>query len=33
MEILEMYKTLSDKDKLNLIEYCIFKSIYDVARN
>lgn len=30
---LETYKKLSNKDKSNLTIYCIFDTIYDVARN
>lgn len=33
MNILEMYKRLSKEDKSNLTVYCIYDSIYDVARN
>lgn len=33
MDILEQYKKLSNEDKRNLNRYCIFNSIYDVARN
>lgn len=33
MKNLEMYKKLSNEDKSNLTIYCIFDSIYDVARN
>ena len=32
MNILEMYKKLSQEDKSNLVTYCIYDSIYDVAR-
>ena len=33
MNILEMYKRLSNEDKSHLTVYCIYDSIYDVARN
>ena len=33
MNILEMYKRLSKEDKSHLTVYCIYDSIYDVARN
>lgn len=33
MNILEMYKRLSNEDKSNLTRYCIYDSIYNVARN
>lgn len=33
MNILEMYKRLSKKDKANLTVYCIYDSIYDASRN
>lgn len=33
MNILEQYKRLSNDDKKNLTRYCIFNSIYDIARN
>ena len=33
MNILEMYKKLSKEDKANLSIYCIYDSIYDVAKN
>lgn len=33
MNTLEMYKRLSDEDKSHLTVYCIYDSIYDVARN
>ena len=33
MNTLEMYKKLSNEDKTNLTIYCIYDSIYDVARN
>lgn len=31
MNILERYKKLSEEDKKNLNEYCIFHSIYSIA--
>ena len=33
MNILKMYKKLSKEDKANLSIYCIYDSIYDVAKN
>ncbi len=33
MNILEMYKRLSNEDKSNLTTYCIYDSIYDVSKN
>lgn len=33
MNTLEMYKRLSNEDKTHLTVYCIYDSIYDVARN
>lgn len=33
MNSLEKYKMLSDEDKTNLTIYCIYDSIYDVAKN
>ncbi len=33
MNILEMYKRLSNEDKANLNIYCIYDSIYDVSKN
>lgn len=33
MNILEQYKKLSNEDKSHLTIYCIYDSIYDVARN
>ena len=33
MNILEMYKRLTKEDKSHLTVYCIYDSIYDVARN
>lgn len=33
MNKLEMYKQLSNEDKSNLTIYCIYDSIFDVARN
>ena len=33
MNILEMYKRLSNEDKFHLTVYCIYDSIYDVAKN
>ena len=33
MNKLEMYKRLSNEDKSNLTLYCIYDSIFDVARN
>ena len=33
MNKLEMYKRLSNEDKSNLTIYCIYDSIFDVARN
>lgn len=33
MNILEMYKRLSNEDKSHLTVYCIYDSIYDVAKN
>lgn len=33
MNILEMYKRLTKEDKSNLTIYCIYDSIYDVAKN
>lgn len=33
MNTLEMYKRLSNEDKSHLTVYCIYDSIYDVARN
>ena len=33
MNILEMYKKLSNEDKTNLTIYCIYDSIYDVSKN
>lgn len=33
MNILEMYKRLSKEDKSHLTVYCIYDSIYDVAKN
>lgn len=33
MNTLEMYKRLSNEDKGNLTIYCIYDSIYSVARN
>ena len=33
MNILEMYKRLSNEDKSHLTVYCIYDSIYDVVKN
>lgn len=33
MNKLEMYKRLSNEDKSNLTIYCIYDSIFDVAKN
>lgn len=33
MNILEMYKKLSNEDRANLEIYCIYNSIYDVSKN
>ena len=33
MNSLEKYKMLSNEDKTNLTIYCIYDSIYDVAKN
>ena len=33
MNTLEMYRKLSKEDKNNLTKYCIYNSIFDVARN
>lgn len=33
MNLLEMYKRLSNEDKSHLTIYCIYNSIYDVAKN
>ncbi len=33
MKKLEMYKKLSEKDKNNLTSYCIYRSIFAIAKN
>ncbi len=33
MKKLEMYKKLSEEDKKNLTSYCMYRSIYAIARN
>lgn len=33
MNKLEMYKKLSEEDKNNLTSYCMYRSIYTIARN
>lgn len=33
MNKLDMYKRLSKEDRVNLITYCIYDTIYDVMRN
>lgn len=32
MNTLEMYKKLSDEDKINLTDYCIYNSIYTISK-